>query len=86
MSDTAPWAAAKMAELMARRSPEERVRMASRSFDAARELVLAGLRHDFPDIGPKELRLRLLERTYAADFTPEAWQRMLRLWKQRDRR
>jgi hypothetical protein len=85
VNDTAPWAAAKMAELMARRSPEERVRMASRSFDAARQLVLAGVRRDFPGVGPRELRLRLLERTYAADFTPEAWQRMLSLWKQRER-
>lgn len=80
MNDTAPWAEARMRELFAQRTPGERVEMACRSFTAARALVLAGLRREHPGIGDEQLRLRLLERTYAADFEPAAWTRVLALW------
>lgn len=81
MNDTAPWAEARMRELLAQRTPGERVAMASRSFAAARQLMVAGIRQQEPDISDEELRLRILERTYRADFEPGAWARLLELWK-----
>jgi hypothetical protein len=81
MNDTAPWAEARMRELFAQRTPGERVEMACRSFTAARALVLAGIRREYPGISPEELRFQILERTYRADFEPAAWARLLQLWK-----
>ena len=79
MNDTAPWAAEKVAELLRQRTPAERVAMASAMFTNARALMAAGLRAQYPGITDTELTARIFERTYRADFAPEAWSR---LWEQ----
>ena len=68
--DTTPRAAARFHELMMKRSPQERVRMASSMFASAREVVLSSIRQKHPDISPTEERVQLFLRFYEADLTP----------------
>jgi hypothetical protein len=63
MNDTPPEIEQKVHEMMMARSNEERFMMGVRSFDAAREIVLASLPKDLPE---DELRRRLFERIYGA--------------------
>ncbi len=73
MNDTSPWAEARLAELYARRTPGERIAMACEMFALARQMMIAGIRAEHPAISPLELRLMVLERTYAGDFRPDQW-------------
>lgn len=63
MSDTEPEVARKFYEMIMSRSGEERFMMGIRSFEAAREMVLASLPKDLTN---DELRTRLFERIYGA--------------------
>ena len=57
--------------MMAKKTPAERLRMASRMFDTACALVLAGA-------GPHgDVRALMLTRLYAADFSAEERARIL---------
>jgi hypothetical protein len=49
-------------ELMRQLSPEKRLSMAFALTDAARQLVLADLRHRYPHADPEELRRRFIAR------------------------
>jgi hypothetical protein len=68
--DTTPRAAALFHELMMRKSPQERVRMASSMFETARRIVLSSIRQNHPGISPTEERVQLFLRFYEADLTP----------------
>lgn len=68
MSDTSQEIATKFAAMIAERSPEERLRMASDMFDAARALATAGLKAQNPGITEEELRGQLFLRFYGTDF------------------
>ena len=71
MNDTPPEVAEFLRRKYMERSGAERMLMGSRSFDAARAMVLASLPKD---LSPKELRLRLFERIYGKkleDFIPK---------------
>lgn len=61
MTDTPPEIAELVRQMLMARSGSERVVMASRSFDAARAMVLASLPAGLP---PEELKRRLFERIY----------------------
>jgi hypothetical protein len=61
MNDTPPEIARRVREMLMARSNEERFMMGVRSFDAAREIVLASLPKDLP---PEELKRRLYQRIY----------------------
>jgi len=63
MNDTDPEVARKFRELIMGCSGEERFMMGIRSFDAARDIVLASLPKDLPE---DELNRRLFERIYGA--------------------
>lgn len=63
MNDTSPEIERKVFELVMARSGEERFMMGVRSFDAAREIVLASLPKDLPE---QELKRMLFERIYGA--------------------
>jgi hypothetical protein len=63
MNDTSPEIKRKVFEMLMVRSGAERFMMGVRSFDAAREIVLASLPKDLP---PDELKQRLFERIYGA--------------------
>lgn len=65
MTDTEPQIARKFNEMIMSRSGEERFMMGIRSFDAAREIVLASLPNDLPE---GELKHRLFERIYGASI------------------
>ncbi|HXE30209.1 MAG TPA: hypothetical protein VN515_00250 [Terriglobales bacterium] len=80
MNDTSPWAEARLTELYRRLTPEERVRMVGSMFDAARTLVIAGIRRDYPGISERDLRRKVFERTYSSDFPPDEWARWLARW------
>lgn len=68
--DTTPRAAALFHELMMRKSPQERVRMASSMFETARRIALSSIRLQHPGISPAEERVQLFLRFYEADLTP----------------
>ena len=61
MNDTPPEIAALVREKLLARSGGERLVMGVRMFDAARQIVLASLPKDLPDI---ELRRQLFQRLY----------------------
>lgn len=61
MNDTDAEIAARVHEMMMRRSGEERLMMGARMFDAAREIVIASLPKDLPEI---EFKRQLFERIY----------------------
>lgn len=60
--DTTVDAQRKHYELMRRLSPEQRLSMAFALTDAARQLVLADLRHRYPQADAEELRRRFIAR------------------------
>ena len=61
MTDTPPEIAALVRQKLMERSNEERFMMGIRSFEAAREIVLASLSKDLP---PLELKRQLYQRMY----------------------
>ncbi len=63
MNDTPPEIERILFEMIMARSGEERFMMGVRSFDAAREIVLASLPKDLPT---DELKRKLFERIYGA--------------------
>ena len=60
--DTTVEAQRKHYELMRRLSPEQRLSMAFALTDATRQLVLADLKHRYPDADSEELRRRFIAR------------------------
>jgi hypothetical protein len=60
-----------MARMMAEKSPQERLRMASSMFDAGRKLVEAGLRNENGDLTEAQMRARMFVRIYGEDFSEE---------------
>jgi hypothetical protein len=76
MNDTTPEAAAAFAALLRQRSGSDRVRMMSDMFEMARTLVIASIKAEQPDINESELRIKVFNRFYANDFTPEALARV----------
>ena len=80
MNDTTPRAEALFRELMMKRSPLERFEMGLSMFDAAREMMVAGIKAELPNIGERELRAQIFLRTYGNDL-PEAriYQVLLRI-------
>ena len=77
--DTTPEAQRKHYELMAQLSPEQRLSLAFALTDATRQLVLADLRHRFPNADNDEIRRRFIARVLpredvirAYGFNPKA--------------
>ena len=60
--DTTEDAQRKHFELMKRLTPEQRLSMAFALTDATRQLVLADLKHRYPDADSEELRRRFIAR------------------------
>jgi hypothetical protein len=77
VNDTAPDVASRYRALLLERTPMERLIMACGMFDTARQLMIAGIRADHPGISDIELRVRIFERTYGADFGPEERRRLI---------
>jgi len=77
MRDTAPEVQAHYDALLARRTPEQRLRMMSDMYDCARQLARAGIRHRHPNASETEVRQKLFLQFYERDFTPDQVRRVL---------
>jgi hypothetical protein len=71
--DTTPDAQRKQFELMARLSPEQRLSLAFALTDATRQLVVADLRHRFPQASDDEIRRRFIARVLPRDDVIRAY-------------
>jgi hypothetical protein len=68
MNDTPPEVDRTFTTLMMQRSEGDRAMMAFGMFDLARTLMTADILARDPGISDVELRVRIFERTYGADF------------------
>ena len=68
MNDTPLDVDRRMTELAMGGTADERVRAACAMFDFARTVMVAGLRSEHPGINSADLRVKIFERTYGADF------------------
>ena len=66
MKDTSPEIELKVREMIMARSGEERLLMGARSFEAAREIILASLPRDLTEA---DLKARLFERIYGVPLS-----------------
>lgn len=57
-------------------SPQERLAMACRMFGTAKALIRAGLRDEYGELDPGELRRRLFLRLYGEDFSEDERRRI----------
>jgi hypothetical protein len=76
LTDTSAEATALHRRLLSARSGEQRLRMASDMFEAARRLVLASLPDDVA-ADPVERRVALFRRFYGRDLAPEVVERIV---------
>ena len=69
MNDTTQSVEIRRARMIASKSPEERLRMASSMFDAARELVESGIRSKYGNLSRSQMRFQVFLRFYREDFS-----------------
>lgn len=85
MNDTAPEVAERYRTLLMRRSGSDRLRMACEMFECARQLMIAHIKAEHPNLTDAELRVKIFERTYGSDFAPDERDRIAaRLRARRD--
>ena len=78
MNDTSLDIEERMAEMIARRTPAERLRMASSMFDSAKKLMAAGLLHENGFLDEAQLRARIFLRLYGDCYSREEIERIAR--------
>ena len=71
MNDTSVSIEARMARMMAEKTPGERLRMASSMFDLGRKLVETGLRDKYGELTEAQMRARVFVGMYGQDFSDE---------------
>jgi hypothetical protein len=71
--DTDPQAEAVLIALLRQASPARKLAMVGELNTAVRTLVLAGLRHRFPDAGPAELQRRLADLLLGPDLAGQVY-------------
>jgi len=77
MHDTSPEMEARMREMMAQKTPAERLHMACSMFAAAKTLVRSGIIHEDSTLTEAQIRGRMFLRFYGNDFSPEEIQRIV---------
>lgn len=77
MHDTSPEMEARTLEMMAQKTPEERLRMACSMLAAGRLLVRNSIIREEPDLTEAQIRGRLFLRLYGDDFSEEEIQRIV---------
>ncbi len=77
MNDTRPDVDKQFAALLRQRSGSDRVRMACEMFDLARALMVANIKAQHPGIADTALRVKVFERLYGSDFTPDERTRII---------
>lgn len=70
MNDTSPEAEAYLQDLLAKKTPAERIEMGCSMFSFSRKLVTIALLRANPDLTPAQLRAELFRTYYADDFEP----------------
>jgi hypothetical protein len=78
MGDTSMDIEKRYRDMIMAKTPEERLRMASRMFDSARKLVIAGILRERPNLSESQLRARLFLRMYERDFSAVEIQNIIR--------
>lgn len=71
MLDTSPDIEARVAKMMAERTPTERMRMASSMFQTAKTLMTVGLLQEDPSLNEAQIRARIFVRMYGDCFSRE---------------
>ncbi len=69
MNDTAPDMKKKFAAMIAARSPEERLQMASHMFETGRALLRVGLQKQYHTLDEAQLSTKIFLRLYKNDFS-----------------
>lgn len=77
MYDTSPDMEARMKAMIAKKSPEERLRMVCSMIAAAKTLVRSGIIHEDNTLTEAQIRGRMFLRFYGNDFSPEEIQRIV---------
>lgn len=77
MSDTSFGIEKKVAEMLASRTPADRLRMASSMFDSGRKLLKAGIVHEKGILSEARLRAEMFMKLYGEFFTSEEIDRIL---------
>jgi hypothetical protein len=72
-ADTSPAAQSKHYELMRKLSTEQRLSMAFALTDATRKLILADLRHRFPEANGDEIKRRFIARVLSREDVIRAY-------------
>jgi hypothetical protein len=78
MRDTPPDVEQRYREMIMSLSPSERLAMASRMFDTARALMIAGIKHRMPSLSPAQIRAQLFMQLYGNDITPSLRDKILK--------
>jgi hypothetical protein len=78
MNDTSPEIEERLRQLINRKTPAERLQMASSMFDFAKKLVIAGLLHENKNLNNAQLRARAFVRMYGDCFTREEIERIVK--------
>jgi hypothetical protein len=71
MYDTSPDMEARMKAMIAKKSPEERLRMACSMIAAAKTLVRSGIIHEDNTLTEAQIRGRMFLRFYGNEFSPK---------------
>ena len=77
MNDTSLSIEKRMAQMMAGKTPVERLRMASSMFDAGKKLMKAGLLNENGSLNEDQLRARMFLRLYGDCFTQDEIRRII---------
>jgi hypothetical protein len=78
MHDTSSQLTQRMAQMIAQKSPAQRLRMAADMYDMGKKLARAGITRANPHLNHRELKVRLFERLYGDDFSPEHYEKIVR--------
>ena len=78
MHDTPAKIEQRYKEMLLSKSPQERLKMASRMYDSGRKLVMSGILKDRQHINASQLRAHLFLRMYGNDFTDNEIERIIK--------
>ena len=78
MSDTSVDIEKRMSEMIARRTPVERLKMASSMFDLGKKLMVAGLQQEYGSLNEAQIRARIFLRLYGDCYSQAEIERIVK--------
>ncbi len=78
MDDTSAEISAKIYEMLASKSPLERLQMGCSMIDTSKHLITCGILKDHPHISKKNLRREIFLRFYGSDFDPDEREKIIK--------